>query len=102
MFVVLFMIVATAIPMSERISDSEVEVGIATPARVYQRPAFLVHRRVVGLEAKVEAQQEVCEIEADAKAVGGCDFLVEFVELKLPAGLVGIVLYGPYVAGIDK
>ena len=46
------------------------EVGVAVPARMEERPRLLVHRRVVRFDAKVESQQEVGEVQTDAGSVG--------------------------------
>ena len=56
----------------------------------------------MGLHAKVETQQKVCEVHADAKAVSRRYLLVELIEAELAPGLVHIVFDCPYISGIDK
>ena len=52
--------------------------------------------------AHVKAEQEVVEIKSYAKAVGGCQLLVERIEMKHSARLRFIVVYCPDVAGINE
>lgn len=78
------------------------EGSVAVPIRMNKWPGLLVPSGVVGFEAKVEAEQEVGEIHAQAQAVGGCYLFVKFVELEHTAGLRGIVADGPDIARIDE
>ena len=78
------------------------EVGIALPVGVENGPRLVAFGRVVRLQTEVEAQQEVCEVHTQTDAVGRGDFLVKILEAELAVGLVGVVLDGPHVAGIDE
>ena len=69
---------------------------------MYYRPALLIHGRVVRFHAEVETQQEVCEIESYAEAVGRRNLLIEGIEAEQTAGLVLIVADSPHITGIDK
>lgn len=88
--------------MLERITHREMEVGVAAPFRVNNRPRLLIHGRIMGLEPEVKPQQEICEVHADAEAIGGRYLLVEAVELKHTPGLVRIIMNGPNIAGVDE
>lgn len=72
------------------------------PVGVDYRPWLLVHCRVVGFETEVEAEQKVCEVHAQADAVGGRNLFGEVAEAEKSARLVGVAAYGPYVAGVDE
>ena len=56
----------------------------------------------MSLHTKVETQQEVGEIQANAQAIAQSYLLVELIELEHTAGLVLVFFYCPYIAGIDE
>lgn len=78
------------------------ESGVAVPIEMGYGPLLLIDGGVVRFETEVESQQEVCEVESNAKAVGCGNLFVELIEFEHAAGLVGIVVDCPDVSGIDK
>lgn len=86
----------------ERISHSKVESGVSTPFGAEYGPSFLIVSRIMGFHTKVKAQQEVSEVHAQTYAVSGSNFFVETIEMEHAAGLVGIVVDGPDIAGINE
>ena len=74
--------------------------AVATPTGVNQGPRFCAFGRVMGLHAKIKTQKEVCKVHTYAQTVGGCNLLIEGVEMKHSAGLVLIVVYGPDISGV--
>ena len=78
------------------------EIGVASPIGMEQRPSLLVHCRIVCFEAQVEAQEKICEIQSQTDTVGRSYFFVEAIESEHAARLARIVADGPYVAGIDE
>ncbi len=56
----------------------------------------------MGLHAHVEPHQEVVEVEPYAHTVGQGDLLQKLIEPEHASLLVGILLDGPYIAGVDK
>ncbi len=67
-----------------------------------ERPGFLVHGRVVSLEAQIEAQQEISEVHAQTQAVGRSQLLVELVKLEHAPRLILIVADCPDISRIHK
>ena len=63
---------------------------------------LLMRCRIVGFHTKIQAKQEVSEIEAYAKSITQGYLLIEFVYLKHTAWLVLIIFNCPYIAGVDK
>ena len=78
------------------------EICVAAPFRMYDRPSFLASGRVVCFQTEIESQQEVGEVHAQPHSVGCGDLFVEFIEFEFAARLILVVAYGPYVAGIDE
>ncbi len=89
---------------SEGQTDSEMDGKVALETRMDdgEMVASVGVGRVDGLHARIEAEDEIVEVETDAQPVGHGYLTPELIEAELPTGLVGIVAEGPDVAGIDK
>ena len=78
------------------------EIGVAFPLGMNDRPSFLIDCRVYSFETEIETEQKVCEIHTQTYAVCCGNLFVEFIERELTIRLVLIFSYRPNIAGVNE
>ena len=87
---------------SEWVSNGDVPCKVALEVGVGNSPFYCIIGRVVGFHTKVGSNYHKVEVEAQTKTVGQCYLLVESIEAEGTTGLSFIVVYSPYITGVDK
>ena len=87
---------------SEWVSDGDVPSKVAGKIGLGYGPLYCPIGRVVGFHTEVGADNYKIEVEAYAESICQGYLLIEGIKAKYTSGLGFVVVYGPYVTGIDK
>ena len=88
----------------ERQAHGKVERKVAAEVRVEDGVMLVIALigRIDGLHSAIKTENEVIEVESQAKSIRISYLLVELIPLELSAWLVGIVAERPDVSGINE